>query len=106
MHRAARTEPSLREERRRFLKQIAAVSVIAGAGTMPAIAQDSTDPRGSILGVGQTPLADALARYAIALKYEDLPEELVRSAKRTILDTIGCAFGGYTAGPSRSFQPI
>ncbi len=96
-----RAEPSLWEERRRFLKQIAAASVIASAETMPAIAQDSTDPRGSIMGRGDAPLADALARYAIALKYEDLPEEIVRSAKRTILDTFGCAFGGYTAGPSR-----
>ena len=36
-----------------------------------------------------------------SLRYEDLPEDVVRIAKRTILDTIGCAFGGYTAGPSK-----
>ncbi len=46
-------------------------------------------------------MADALARYAIDLKYEDLPEDIIRAAKRTILDTFGCAFGGYTAGPSQ-----
>ncbi len=45
-------------------------------------------------------MADVLARYATDLKYEDLPEDMVRTAKRTILDTFGCAFGGYTAGPS------
>ena len=47
------------------------------------------------------PLAETLARYAAGLKYEDLPEDIVRLAKRTILDTIGCAFGGYDAGPSQ-----
>ena len=47
------------------------------------------------------PLAETLAHYAASLKYEDLPEDIVRLAKRTILDTIGCAFGGYDAGPSQ-----
>ena len=52
-------------------------------------------------------MADALARYATDLKYEDLPEDIVRTAKRTILDTFGCAFGGYTAGPSQiALDPI
>ena len=46
-------------------------------------------------------LAETLARYAAGLKYEDLPEDIVRLAKRTILDTIGCAYGGYAAGPSK-----
>ena len=42
-----------------------------------------------------------LARYATSLRYEDLPEDVIRIAKRTILDTLGCAFGGYSAGPSK-----
>jgi 2-methylcitrate dehydratase len=46
-------------------------------------------------------MADALAQYATELRYEGLPEDIVRTAKRTILDTLGCAFGGYTAGPSQ-----
>jgi 2-methylcitrate dehydratase len=46
-------------------------------------------------------MAEVLARYATELKYEDLPEDIVRTAKRTVLDTFGCAFGGYTAGPSQ-----
>ncbi|HVT29864.1 MAG TPA: MmgE/PrpD family protein [Lacipirellulaceae bacterium] len=46
-------------------------------------------------------MAASLARYATELKHEDLPEDIVRIAKRTILDTFGCAFGGYTAGPSQ-----
>jgi hypothetical protein len=42
-----------------------------------------------------------LADYAVGLRYEDLPTDVVRTAKRTILDTIGCAIGGYQAGPSQ-----
>src|SRR6201985_188031 len=45
--------------------------------------------------------AEQLPGYAAGWKYDDLPDDVVRLAKRTILDTIGCAFGGYTAGPSK-----
>src|SRR5258708_13096285 len=46
-------------------------------------------------------LEEKLARYATSLRYKDLPEDVIRIAKRTILDTLGCAFGGYSAGPSK-----
>jgi 2-methylcitrate dehydratase len=87
--------------RRHFLKQVAAAGLAAGAPTFPVIAQEKTERNSSIAGGEQVPLAVALARYATSLKYEDLPEDAVRLAKRTILDTIGCAFGGYSAGPSK-----
>ena len=83
-----------------FLKQIVA-GVAVGASGFPAIAQDRPEPVAAAAGNNQTPLAETLARYAAGLKYEDLPDDVVRLAKRTILDTIGCAFGGYTAGPSK-----
>ncbi len=35
------------------------------------------------------------AEYAVALQYDDLPPDVVREAKRFLLDAIGCAFGGY-----------
>jgi 2-methylcitrate dehydratase len=90
---------SPRQERRRFLKQVAA-GLAAGATAFPAIAQEKTE-RPSSAASGQPPLAEILARYATELKYEDLPQDVVRIAKRATLDTIGCAFGGYDAGPSR-----
>ncbi len=86
--------------RRHFLRQIVA-GVAAGVSGFPAIAQDRPEPVAGAAGNTQTPLAETLARYAAGLKYEDLPDDIVRLAKRTILDTIGCTFGGYTAGPSR-----
>jgi 2-methylcitrate dehydratase len=46
-------------------------------------------------------VGEIVARYAADLRFEDLPDDVVWSAKRAILDTFGCAFGGYTAEPSR-----
>lgn len=37
----------------------------------------------------------ALAEFASTLRYEDLPGEVVREAKRLVLDTIGCGLGGH-----------
>ena len=91
--------PASQYARRRFLKQIAA-GVAASASTFPAIAQDKDAPSPAATNA-QPVLAETLARYAAELKYEDLPEDIVRLTKRTILDTIGCAYGGYSAGPSR-----
>src|SRR5690349_20307518 len=88
--------------RRRFMKTAAAAGAVAGAGgALPAAAQDKkVDPK-STLAPGQTPLADTMAAYAANLKYEDIPPDVVRVAKRTILDTIGCAIGGQTSGPAQ-----
>jgi 2-methylcitrate dehydratase len=90
---------SPRLERRRFLREVAAAGLAAGTSTFPAIAQELTGRLPST--ARQVSMADELARYATDLKYEDLPEDIVRTARRTILDTFGCAFGGYTAGPSQ-----
>ena len=46
-------------------------------------------------------VGEIVARYAANLTYEDLPDDIVWSANRAILDTFGCALGGYTAEPSR-----
>ena len=86
-------------ERRHFLRQLAAAGLVAGAPALPAMAQ--TGQGYVTVGRDQVPLAETLARYATALRYEDLPEDVIRIAKRSILDTVGCAFGGYAAGPSK-----
>ena len=36
-----------------------------------------------------------LSDFAVNLKYEDLPEEVIFQVKRFLLDSVGCAFGGW-----------
>ncbi len=36
-----------------------------------------------------------MAEYAVNLKFEDLPKEVVETTKRFIYDSIACAYGGY-----------
>jgi 2-methylcitrate dehydratase len=80
--------------RRDLLKTMTAAGISAGLPIVPALAEEK-------LAVNQPTLAETLARYAADLRYEDIPDDVVQVAKRSILDTIGCAFGGYGAGPSR-----
>src|SRR5262249_8278702 len=81
--------------RRKFLH------LAAGAAALPAMAQEKAERPNLGQERGSLSVAETLARYAFDLKYEHLPDEVVRTAKRTILDTIGCAIGGYSAGPSQ-----
>ena len=48
-----------------------------------------------------TTLAETLSNYTAGLSYEDLPAETVHLAKRFIIDTLGCALGGYASEPAR-----
>ena len=41
------------------------------------------------------PVTATMARWAAGLTFEDLPPEAVREAKRFLLDSLGCALGGY-----------
>ena len=44
-------------------------------------------------------LAEQLADYAAALKFEDLPSAVVHEVKRRVIDSIGCAMGAWDAQP-------
>ena len=46
-------------------------------------------------------ITEYLSSYATSLKFSDLPKEVVEKTKRVILDTLGCALGGYTSVPSK-----
>ena len=46
-------------------------------------------------------IVDYLSSYATTLKFEDLPAEVVLQAKRMILDTVGCAIGGFSSQPAK-----
>ena len=53
-----------------------------------------------------TTIVEQLSAYAKALRYEDLPPEVVQAAKRLIIDSVGCALGGYTSEPARIAREI
>ncbi|HEX2865611.1 MAG TPA: MmgE/PrpD family protein [Ignavibacteriales bacterium] len=36
-----------------------------------------------------------IAEFAVNLKYEDLPSEVINEVKRYLYDSVGCAYGGY-----------
>ena len=46
-------------------------------------------------------MAQELSEYAAKLRYEDLPSNVVHQTKRMVLDTLGCALGGYPSESSR-----
>jgi len=48
-----------------------------------------------------TTIVDKLADYAAGLRYEDLPADVVHQTKRLVMDSIGCALGGYRSEPAR-----
>ena len=53
-----------------------------------------------------TSLVEHLSSYAAALRYEDLPGEVVHQTKRLLIDTVGCALGGYSSEPARIARDI
>ncbi|MDA0263480.1 MAG: MmgE/PrpD family protein [Chloroflexi bacterium] len=44
---------------------------------------------------------EMLASYACRLSYEDLGPKTVHQVKRTLVDTLGCAMGGYVSEPAK-----
>ena len=40
-------------------------------------------------------ISRTISEFAVNLKYEDLPKEVVYEVKRYLYDSIGCAYGGY-----------
>ncbi len=53
-----------------------------------------------------TTLVEQLSSYAAALRYEDLPRDVVHQAKRLIIDTIGCALGGYASETAKIARDV
>ncbi len=53
-----------------------------------------------------TTIVEQLSSYTAALRYEDLPREVVHQAKRVIIDAIGCALGGYAGEPAKIARDI
>ena len=46
-------------------------------------------------------IAERLSSFSTSLRYQDIPQDVVHQTKRMIIDTLGCAFGGYSGQPSK-----
>ena len=44
---------------------------------------------------------DLLSEYSCSLAYEDLDGGTIHQVKRTLIDTLGCAMGGYLSEPAK-----
>lgn len=51
-------------------------------------------------GDQRTPLEQRFAEFALSIRYDELPQDVVASAKRVLLDTLGCAFGAVGSEPA------
>ena len=51
-------------------------------------------------------IATYLSDYTASLAYDDLPPEVVHQAKRMLIDTLGCAIGGFTSEPSKMARTL
>src|SRR5919201_1087182 len=51
-------------------------------------------------------IVDYLSDYAAALSFNDLPAKVVHHAKRLLIDTFGCAIGGYPSAPSKMARAL
>lgn len=51
-------------------------------------------------------VAMKIAQSAIAATYEEIPPDVVHQTKRVLLDTLGCAIGGYSSDASRIIQEV
>ncbi|HEX9520903.1 MAG TPA: MmgE/PrpD family protein [Streptosporangiaceae bacterium] len=49
-------------------------------------------------------LADSLSEYAVSLRYSDLSEHAVHTAKQRLVDTLGCGLWAFDAVPVRNGQ--
>ena len=56
-------------------------------------------------GRGPT-VAEDIARWLVALRYEDVPADVIARAKRVLLDTLGCALGAIGAAPVEAAQRV
>lgn len=44
-------------------------------------------------------ILDFISDYALSLKYQNLPHNVLHQVRRRVIDTLGCAMGGYEMGP-------
>jgi 2-methylcitrate dehydratase len=51
-------------------------------------------------------LAERMAKFAVGLRYEDLPPDVVHEAKRVMIDSLGCALGAWLEEPCKVARQV
>src|SRR5690348_8757512 len=51
-------------------------------------------------------IAEELSNYAYALRYSDIPENVIHESKKRIIDALGCGIGAFTADPVKFSRKI
>src|SRR5690348_1920423 len=51
-------------------------------------------------------IAEELSNYAYALRYSDIPENVIHESKKRIIDALGCGIGAFTADPVKFSRRI
>ena len=79
----------------------------AAAGLSPAWRSSAARAQSAPKGGGRGPtVAQDIARWVVAMRYEELPPEVIARAKRVVLDTVGCALGAIEAEPVQAAQRV
>jgi len=81
-----------RVTRRNFVQTATSLGISSSLTPFSALAQSGNRP---------VNLSEVLTQFAVGLRFEALSEDVVHLAKLALLDTIGCAFGAYSARPSK-----
>jgi 2-methylcitrate dehydratase len=84
----------MQQNRRGFLKSIGAASVLAATGLPALDAWSLPAPAEATAGKNET-ITAGMSRWAAGVQFSDLSPEAVYQAKRFLLDSFGCALGGY-----------
>jgi 2-methylcitrate dehydratase len=56
--------------------------------------------------VNSDPVVDSISAYLCSVTYGHLPPDVVHAAKRVLIDTLGCAFGGYDTPAAAAARTI
>jgi 2-methylcitrate dehydratase len=51
-------------------------------------------------------VARDLSKYSLEFTFQDLPPDVIHQTKRVMLDTLGCAFGGYDSEANLAIQEL
>jgi 2-methylcitrate dehydratase len=82
------------QNRRGFLKSVGAASVVAATG-LPAFGPWPLPVHAEVSAGKSETVTATMSRWAAGVQFSDLSPEAVHQAKRFLLDSFGCALGGY-----------